>query len=175
MEVQTWDSVFIRGTRRQLHPVIADVGGWGRWWPGLTATPEAEGCSLSLRAPGLTARRRHWTAAVTKDRPALGVHLRYAGDVAGEAEFYYLDEPAGTVVHYVLRGSVPDRRWRAAVRDHRAGVRVALHALKDRFERDRLPGDEPEPALLAAQQRAMREFAEAVAAARRKQAAEVQR
>lgn len=137
MEVQTWDAVFIRATRRMLHPVITDVAGWSRWWPGLAVTSRPGCVDLSLRAPGLLARRRRWTARLTTVRPDLGIALRYGGEVAGEAEVYYLDERAGTVVHYVLRGVVADRGWRRAVAEHRAGVRAGLHALKDRFEGER--------------------------------------
>ena len=154
MDVHTWDSVFVRASRRTLHPLIADVDGWQRWWPGMTVSRDAHGYDLALRAPGLLARRRNWSVTVVRVRPTLGIALRYAGQVRGEAELYYLDEPDGTVVHYILRGTVPDRGWRAAQREHRAGVRAGLDALKDHLERGRVPGDEPDPALLAEQRRA---------------------
>jgi hypothetical protein len=143
VEVQAWDSVFIRATRLALHPVVADLAGWDRWWPGLTVTSDGSNAELELAAPGFTARRRRWTAQLSRERPGLGVALRYSGDVDGEAELYYLDEHAGTVVHYLLRAVVADRGWRSALRDHRAGVRAGLHALKDRFEAGRRPGEEP--------------------------------
>jgi hypothetical protein len=171
VEIQAWDTVFIRATRHALHPVVADVAGWGRWWPGLTVSNAV----LELSAPGFTARRRRWTAQLGRERPGLGITLRYTGDVAGQAEFYYLDERAGTVVHYLLRGAVADRGWRWAVRDHRAGVRAGLHALKDRFEAGRRPGEEPAPQLLADQRRAQVAFAEGVAAGARRRSARATR
>lgn len=171
MEVQTWDSVFVRATRRSLHPVIADVAQWGRWWPGMSVFPAPGGHRLALRAPGMTTARQLWTARLVKQRPALGIHLEYAGQLRGEAELYYLDERAGTVVHYVLRGKVADRGWRRAVRRHRAGVRAGLDALKDRLEGARAPGDEPDPKLLAEQQDAIAAFNAAVVAGRQRRAA----
>lgn len=126
---------------------------------------------LALRSPGRIARRRHWNADLVKVRPDLGIHLRYSGEVRGEAELYYLDERAGTVVHYVLRGEVADRGWRRAVREHRAGVRAGLDAIKDAFEHGRAPGDEPEAALLAEQHRAIAAFDARVAAAKPQQPA----
>lgn len=157
MEVQTWDTVFVRATRRSLHPVIADVAHWGRWWPGMSVFPAPGGHRLTLRPPGLAPVRQCWTAQLVRVRPALGIHLRYDGQVRGEAELYYLDERAGTVVHYVLRGEVADRGWRRAERRHRAGVRAGLDALKDRFEQGRAAGDEPDPRLLAEQRDAIAE------------------
>lgn len=175
MQVRTWDSIFVRATRREIHPVITDIAGWQAWWPGLVVAAGPRGFALSLKAPGATSPRRRWTAQLRKDRPALGIHLAYAGDVAGEAEFYYLDERAGTVVHYVLRGTVADRAWRRAVRNHRAGVRAGLDALKDLLEGDREPGAEPDPQLLARQEQAIAEFEAAVAAGKRRAAAAVAR
>lgn len=164
MQVQTRDAVFIRATRRSIHPVIADVGGWARWWPGLELRATGAGSAdVVLRAPGRIRRPRRWTLQVVKVRPELGVCMRYEGEVAGSGEFYYLDEPAGTVVHYAWRGAVADRRWRASVRDHRAGVRAGLEALKDSFEANRIPGEEPDAALLA-QQRAAKRARERAAA-----------
>ena len=170
MEAQTWDAVFIRASRRRLHPVITDVAAWGRWWPGLTVAADGAGLQLGLRAPG-SRRTRRWHAAHGKQRHDLGIELRYTGEVAGTAELYYLDEPAGTVVHYLFRGRVADRGARAAVRDHRAGVRAGLHALKDRFETGRVPGAEPDPALLVEQREAIAASAARVATARQQQAA----
>lgn len=172
MDVTTWDTVFIRAPRARIHPIVADVARWGTWWPGMAVDPTAAGYAISLRPPGLLRPARRWTATIEKNRRDLGVDLAYAGDVTGDAEFYYLDETAGTVVHYVLRGRVAPRGWRGAVRDHRAGVRTALDALKDRFERDRLPGDEPDQDLLRIQQEAKIAFAQGVAAWERKLAAD---
>lgn len=161
MQVQTVDSVFIRAARRDIHPVVVHLGGWNRWWPGLDLRDQSPSAvSVTLRAPGIARRRRRWTLEVARVRPDLGIDFRYSGDLAGEGEFYYLDEPAGTVVSYAFRGAVSDRAWRAAVRDHRAGVRVGLHALKDMFEGARGPGAEPGPALLAEQVRAAAAVAE---------------
>lgn len=82
-----------------------------------------------------------------EDRPDLGVVMRYRGDIDGEAEWYYLDEAHGVVVHYLLRAELGDRGWRRCLTAHRAAVRLALHSLKDRLEGQRLPGDEPAPRL----------------------------
>ena len=166
MDVQTWDAAFVRAPRAQIHPVVAEPAEWVAWWPGLSLRQAGPGFAASLRPPGVGRRVRTWNARVTKNRRDLGVTLAYTGGLEGEAEFYYLDEPAGTVVHYVLRAAVPDRGWRSAVRDHRAGVRAGLHAMKDRFEAGRLPGDEPDPALLEHQRTAMAAFAAGVAADR---------
>lgn len=174
MDVQAWDSVFVRARRVDVHPVVADLAGWQRWWPGLRSVTDGDVTSVTLRPPGLVPRRQRFAARVTKDRAArsLGVDLRYTGDITGEAELYYLDEPTGTVVHYLLRAAVAEHRWRRVLADHRASVRHALEALKERFEVGRLPGEEPDPALLAAQAEAIREFQAGVEAWVGKQAAE---
>ena len=171
MDISTWDAVFIRAPRTSIHPVVADLESWAQWWPGLSLRPYGGQYAVALRAPGPLRPVRRWNATVVKNRRDLGIDLRYRGDLTGEAEFYYLDETAGTVVHYIVRAQVADRRWRAAVRDHRAGVRAALDALKDRFERNRLPGEEPDAALLVQQEAAKVAFAEGVAAWERKLAA----
>ena len=171
MRVDAWDTVFVRGRRRDLHPIVADVTGWGRWWPGVTTQPVAGGVAVTARppAPGRLRRARvqRFSASVTRERPDLGVDLSYDGDVRGEAEFFYLDEPAGTLVHYLLRGEVADRGWRRRLSDHRAVARVGLEALKARLEGSRAPGAEPDPVLLADQRRALAEYRARAAAGRR--------
>lgn len=174
MQVQTVDAVFIRASRSRIHAVVADAAGWGGWWPRLTVHAAGAGRShVTLHAPGRWRRPQRWTLEVVKVRPDLGIHLRYTGHVAGEAEFYYLDERAGTVVAYALRGAVPDVRWRSTVRDHRAGVRAGLEALKRRLEGDRVPGAEPDAVLLREQRRARAAFDQRVVASQRTLAKQV--
>lgn len=173
MDVQAWDSVFVRARRRDVHALVERVADWGLWWPGMTTTPLPRGAFVTLRHPGVLPRpRQRFAVEIAKNRAAraLGIDLRYRGDVTGEAEFYYLDEPAGTVVTYLLRASVAEHRWRATLAHHRAGVRVGLDALKDRLEGDRIPGAEPDPRLLADQQAAMVEFRKGIEEWTRKQA-----
>ncbi len=170
--MDAWDTVFVRARRRDLHPILADVAGWWRWWPGVFTEPAGEQVRVRLRPPGPGARPQRLTVRVVRDRPDLGIDLAYRGHVDGEAEFYYLDEPAGTVVHYLLRGDVAGRRWQATLRSHRAAVRRALNALKDRMEAGRPPGEEPSACLLADQREATAQFQAGVAAWRARQAAD---
>lgn len=177
MHLEAGDSTFIRARRADIHPVIAAVAEWGRWWPGVTTAARADGsASVVLRAPRAPRRlpphARRIEVRVLKDRRDLGVDLAYGGDLRGTAEWYYLDERDGTVVHYLLHAQAGHRGWRAALRDHRASVRAALTDLKDRFEAQRYPGDEPDPRLLADQRDAVAAFQAGVEAYARKVAAQ---
>lgn len=162
MRIEAWDSAFVRARRADVHPVLVDVAGYGRWWPGVDTRPVGRRVAVTLRPPGIARSRQRFTVETTKTRPDKGVRMRYAGDLEGHAEWYYLDEPAGTVVHYVLTVEVADRGWRRRLADHRAAVRHALHTLKDRLEGGRVPGAEPDPDLLADQRQALAEFQAAV-------------
>ncbi|HWB71713.1 MAG TPA: hypothetical protein VG452_05805 [Egibacteraceae bacterium] len=154
MPVQAWDSGFVRARRRDVHPFLRDVAGYERWWPGVATRPDGDAVALTLRPPGLRRRPQRLRARQAAERADRGVNLAYRGDLEGEAEWYYLDEPAGVVVHYLLRAHTRPRGARRRLRDHRAAVRVALDALKDRLEAGRVPGAEPDPRLLADQRRA---------------------
>jgi len=175
MHVEAWDQVFVRARRADVHPLLRDPGLYGHWWPGVSTTSGAEGAThLSLRPPTVAARlgRRSQQIAVTvvKDRADLGVDLAYRGTLDGAAEWYYLDESAGTVVHYVLHAEVADRAWRRTLAEHRACVRAGMGELKDRLEGARTPGAEPDPVLLADQHRAQAAFQAGVQAWAAKQA-----
>lgn len=158
MRITAWDSAFVRARRADFHPVLADVASYGRWWPGVQSRGTGDGALLSIRPPGILRARQRITVAITKERPGKGVRMRYSGDLDGEAEWYYLDEPAGAVVHYLLNVRVADRGWRRRLADHRAAVRAALDTVKDRFEAGRIPGSEPDAALLADQRAAIARF-----------------
>lgn len=170
MQISAWDSVFVRARRRDVHPVLAAVGRYGQWWPGASATPSATGVRLVLSPPTLGARLLARTQAlevrVGRVRPDLGVDLEYRGTLEGTAEWYYLDEPTGTVVHYLVDAQVGGRRVLA---DHRASVRAALLELKDRLEAGRAAGAEPPARLLADQREATAAFTARVEAWRRRQ------
>jgi hypothetical protein len=157
VQVSAWDSIFVRARRRDVHPILADIAGYGGWWPGASTTPDGAGWRLLLRPPTLGARLVGRTQAlhvrVRRVRRDLGVELDYRGTIGGAAEWYYLDERAGTVVHYLLKGEAAGGRTLA---EHRAAVRAALHELKDRLEAGRAAGAEPDPALLAHQRRGPR-------------------
>lgn len=158
MHLEAWDSVFVRTTRRDVHDVVRDPARWGQWWPGVVAAP-VRGDVVRVQFAGRARWSRHRVSArVTKDRVALGVDLTYAGDLRGAAEWYYVDEPGGTVVNYLLRAAADERSWRRLLADHRAAVRRGLIELKLRLERGRIPGAEPDTALLAAQRVAAAEF-----------------
>lgn len=170
MRIQAWDSEFVRARRIDVHPIVRDVAGYGRWWPRADSRVAGDRVALTLRPPGLRPGLQRLLVTVVRDRPAKGVRLIYAGDLAGDAEWYYLDEPTGVVVHYLVKAEVADRGWRRRLRGHRATVRQALHSLKDRLEAGRLPGAEPDPRLVAHQRDAMAEMradSEAHATARR--------
>jgi hypothetical protein len=171
MRIEAWDAGFVRATRADIHAVLADVAGYGAWWPGVSARPSSGAVALTVRRRLPLRPPRRLLLRVTKDRGDLGLRFTVAGELDGRGEWFYLDEPAGTVVNFVLHAEAPDRGWRAALRDHRAAVRVALHTLKDRFESGRVPGSEPAPALLAAQRAAQAAFAAGVAAHARRIAA----
>ncbi|QBI18172.1 hypothetical protein ER308_00345 [Egibacter rhizosphaerae] len=174
--IETSDDVFVRARRRDVHPYLLDVAGYGAWWPGCRARPAAGGAQLLLRAgghPRLTDPLRWGRARVqrvwlqpTKVRPDLGIDFSVRGDLVGTAEWYYLDEPDGVTVHWLLHAVVrhgsPGRTQDA----HRAAVRAGLHALKDLLESGRYPGQEPSAALLEDQQDAIAAFEEGVRAHR---------
>ncbi|MDQ3538665.1 MAG: hypothetical protein M3415_07715 [Actinomycetota bacterium] len=173
MRIDAWDSVFVRARRRDVHAWLAGLGGWHHWWPGLHARPYGDGLSVVLHPPGRRRRPQRYTVRRAAVRADLGLKLRYDGDLNGEAEFYYLDELSGCVVHYLVRaqagGLAPvGRRVARLTADHRAAARCGLNALKDRLEAGREPGAEPEPALLADQRLAIAEFRARVAAGQRR-------
>ena len=196
MRIDTWDSVFVRARRRDVHPWLADLGGWHRWWPGLQArtlggspratadtrapwatahnpvpwaTAHTSTLSVVLQPPGGRRRPQRYSVRLATVRPDLGVKLHYRGDLNGEAEFYYLDEPGGCVVHYLVHAQAgPHAPLPRLVADHRAAARSGLNALKDRLEAGREAGAEPDPALLADQRLAIAEFRARVAAAERR-------
>lgn len=173
MRIETWDTGFVRARRRDVHTLLAlPLERYGEWWPGVRPragkTPDT--VVLTFRPPGLLRRAHRVSAQIIKRRPNLGVSYRFSGDLEGEAEFFYTDEPNGVVVNYLLRVETSGgaRRGRRLYRDHRAVAREALHALKDRCEGGRLPGTDPDPRLLADQQEAIAEFQAGVEAHRRK-------
>jgi hypothetical protein len=163
MRIEADDAGFVRARRTDVHPVLADLGGYPTWWPDAQGAPVKGGVALTLRPPRalgsvLFPPRHRVVATLVKDRPGLGVRMRYSGDVAGRAEWYYFDTVDGVLVHYLVAAEVADRRWLATLRAHRLAVRAALNELKDRFEGARVPGAEPSVQLLADQQQAIAEF-----------------
>jgi len=171
VQVEVWDSGFVRARRADVHPLVRDPATWARWWPGVTAVRSG----LVLRPPTASARlagrRQRIAVRVVKDRVDLGVDLAYSGTLTGPAELFYLDTDDGTVVTYVARVAVADRGWRRTLAEHRAVVRAGLHELKDRLEGSRVPGTEPDPVLLADQREAQAAFQRGVEAWAAKQAA----
>lgn len=176
MDIEAWDSVFVRARRRDVHPVLRDPPGYGQWWPRVASERTQEGARLTLDPPRLGARllrrRQRLDVRIVKDRTDLGVDLHYQGTLEGAAEWFYLDEPSGITVHYLMRAQVSDRGWRRTLADHRMVVRAALHALKDRLEGGRTPGAEPDAQLLGDQRVAIAEFEAGVEAWARRRAAE---
>lgn len=166
--VEAWDAVFIRCRRDDVQPLVAHLPGYAAWWPGAWTRRRGDTVDLVLRPPRLLARTQRLALRTIKVRPdAKGVRLGVGGDVTGEAEWFALDERAGVVVNYLLKGTVGVRGWRRFLAAHRASVRAAMHSLKDRLERGVPPGVEPPPGLLAHQADAKaRMEAEARAAAR---------
>lgn len=160
--VETWDSVFVRARRTEVHGLVGDVSRWGQWWPRALGDGDGAGDALVLVPPTwrarLRRRRQRVAVEVTKDRPGLGLRFCYRGDLTGECEFFYTDADAGTMVHHIARIDVPRRGWMHHLGDHRAVMRATLDELKDRLEGTRLPGAEPDPALLADQVVARMEY-----------------
>jgi hypothetical protein len=176
VEVSAWETVFVRARRRDVHPVLADVAGYGAWWPGAWAAPHGGAVRLTLRPPTAAARlcaRTHaLDVTVAKRRRDLGVDLVYRGTLTGTAEWYYLDEAAGVTVHYLVHARVAAAGWRRTLAEHRACVRAALNELKDRLEGGRAVGAEPERALLDDQRQAAAAFRAGVEAWARRAAAQ---
>lgn len=170
MRIDTWDSAFVRARRRDVHPILSDIDRYAEWWPRLRVRRGASGWLLDHRAPRGLRRVRAWVRLV-KVRADLGVDLAVTGDLVGEAEWYYLDEPTGVTVHHLLRVHGPDRGGAGLVESYRGSVRAAMHELKARLEADRRPGDEPDPQLVADQAEAAEAFRRGVEAHRAKVAA----
>jgi hypothetical protein len=144
--------VFVRAARADVHPLVRDPAGHGRWWPGVRVTVETGGWVRQVHRPGRLGGSLGVDVRVTSDRqPNKGIHLACRGAFEGRAEWYYLDEVDGTVVHHVLDAVTAERGSRRRLVAYRASVRMALNALKDALERDRPPGEEPRTALLAHQ------------------------
>lgn len=144
MRVEAWDCAFIRAGRRDVHPLLVDAAGYDRWWPGARCTPGAHGTSvLRTRPPGAWARHHTIVLTTERIRPDAGVHFGVTGWARGRAEWYYLDERGGVVVHWLLCGDIEDRGWRRALYRHRCAVRLGLQGLKDLLEGGRPPGAEP--------------------------------
>lgn len=171
MHVEVWDAEFVRARRADIHPLVRDPGTWPRWWPGVRAVPGGLVLSPPTVLAGIAHRRQRLAVRVVKDRQDLGVDLAYSGTLVGPAEFFYLDGDDGVVVSYVAHVDLADRGWRRTLAEHRAVVRAGLHELKDRLEGSRLPGAEPEPALLADQREAKVAFQRGVEAWAAKQTA----
>lgn len=154
-----------------MHPLVRAVAAHDRWWPGLGVSEAGDGWLTVTHAPPRpgargTARRARLPVGplrrgvvldlrVTNVRPGdRGLHLACRGAFDGRVEWYYLDEPDGTVVHHVLDATTRPRGAARRLATYRASVRAGLHALKDMLEGQRWPGDEPDPALLAHQREA---------------------
>jgi hypothetical protein len=170
VRIDSWDSAFVRARRRDVHPVLADVGGYVEWWPRLRARAGHERWLLEHRRPGGLRQVRVWLQ-VTKVRTDLGVDFALTGELVGDAEWYYLDEPTGVVVHHLLRVHAPDRGGQRLVEAYRGSVRAALHELKRRLEGPRVAGDEPDSQLVRDQADAAAEFRRQVEAHKAKVAA----
>lgn len=172
--VESWDAVFVRARRTEVHALLGEVTRWGDWWPHA----HRDGDALVLVPPTwrarLARRRQRVTVEVTKDRPGLGVRFSFHGDLTGACEFFYVDETAGTLVHHIARIDVPSRGWVHHLGDHRAVLRATLDELKDRLEGRRLPGAEPDRTLVAAQAAAREEYQRGVEAFAAQQASALQ-
>ncbi len=168
MRVEAWDTAFVRARRNDVHRLLADVAGYGRWWPQVFVGRAGEGRSdaapwpaADCRGPSyrLTFRSARWRAAhrvhavLTELRADKGLRLTYRGAFDGRAEWYYLDERAGTFVHYLLDARTARLGGRRRLGDHRAVIRAGLHRLKDLLEAGRVIGAEPDAALLDHQRR----------------------
>lgn len=170
MHLDSWDTVFVRARRCDVHPVLADVDEYTSWWPRLRTRRNPDGWLMSHRLPGGW-RRLHVRLGITKVRPDLGVDFALTGDLVGEAEWYYLDEPTGVIINHLLRVQAPDHCGDRLVAVYRGSVRTALRELKRRLESDRAPGDEPDPQLVHDQAEAAAEFRRGVEAHKAKVAA----
>lgn len=151
MRVHAWDTAFVRARRADVHALVHDPAAAPRWWPGLRAEAAAGGWVRYRLGGGLAMRRLAVDVRMTRHRPDKGIHLAVRGDFDGVAEWYYLDEVDGTTVHHILDAATRDRGARPRLERYRASVRRGLHGVKDLLEGGRLPGEEPDPALLAHQ------------------------
>lgn len=154
MQILAWDQVFIRCRRATVNRLVSDVPGWDRWWPGSavrTLTVADHLVSLDGRLPR---SRQRLVVHVDRVRPRdKGLEFSVRGDVVGTGEWFHLDEPAGVVVHYLLRGDARRLHPRMWVATHRWSVRRGMWGLKRRLEAGRVPGAEPHPQLVAHQRR----------------------
>jgi hypothetical protein len=146
VEVLARDEAFVRARRADVHAYLADVGGYGSWWPGASSRPHGDRTLLDLRA-GL-GRSHTMVMRVARVRPDLGLALEVRGAFTGEAEWYYLDERDGVRVNWLLRAWTPVRGARRRLTAHRAAIRRGLTALKDLAESGRVVGEEPQLHLL---------------------------
>lgn len=142
MRLESVDEVFVRACHEDVHAYVRDPAGYGAWWPGARSRPARDGAALELRPPGLS-RVQRLRVTLIEERPGLGLRLGLRGDFAGDAEWYYLDEGDGTLVHYLVRGQMGGRGAHRRLARHRWVVREGLHALKDLLESGRSPGQEP--------------------------------
>ena len=157
MRIHATDEVFVRATRADVHAYLADPGGYGAWWPGARSrgAPDGAWLELTTATPG---RSQRLHLAVVGERRDLGVAFRLRGDAIGKAEWYYLDEPDGARVTWLIDATATTRWARRWLEAHRAAVRRGQRALKDVLESGRPVGADPDPALLERQDVAIAQF-----------------
>jgi hypothetical protein len=125
LHVATIDQGFVRAPPERVWPLISDPTGYPQWWPRVRSRDG----TLLLPILGTV------SPAIDVVEDGVDVIVRIDGSrVRGHLQWHLNEFKDGTIV-YVGTDVETRRRWTARrVLRHRASVRAALIALKERLE-----------------------------------------
>ena len=126
--VRAHDQGFVASDPGTVYGVLAEVGAYPAWWPGVNVT--SEGPDLLLRLSG-------WPAVPVRPeahRPGVGLFLRLGEPLDGTLEWYLEPFQEGTIVNAILSVSLRGGSGRASrrLRRLRRAIRAGLVALRGR-------------------------------------------
>lgn len=133
------DAHLVRAPVGIVYRTLTAVDGWPSWWPGCTTSvPDVSGTDAGTldgepHAVVLRSGRRRLRLEVTAHgwRHDAGFLLDVTGDAELQGEWWLAPDPAGAIVHHVVR----DRGGRMlGAGPYRRAVSDGMQALKDRLE-----------------------------------------
>lgn len=133
------DVYLVRAPLGIVYRTLTDVDGWPSWWPGCATSSrdvrstDAAALNGDQHAVKLRSGRRRLQLEVTAHgwRHDAGFVLDVAGDAELQGEWWLAPDPAGVLIHHVVRGR-GGRMLGAG--PYRRAVGDGMQALKDRLE-----------------------------------------